>query len=457
MDAAQTATADDLADLVGALREGERCIARAVLLAGRVAGSGVCESVEGLPLEHYLGLACRLTGADRRTLVAAGEALADLPCVAALFSSGALSWGQVRAIVREVRRLSRDGRAVVDERVAQTAREHGGLDAFDPDSLVDAVAVAVEELRAPRSVERSQLRRAEASFVALQAGFDGGVRGYFELDPMLGATVLGALDAAAGPPRPERPGQFRAPDPDDECDGGDWWASGGTEQPGPRPDAEPEAGPPDPAPVEPERGHWSSTSRGRQYARALGRLCADWLGGDTARPARPTVVVHVDLDQVGVNPSGTVELAVRGPLSRIGGAALEALARDADVRAVLFDGARPLAATAKVSADDICAATRRAVAARDLGCRFPGSADPLGHCDVHHLIEREHGGGHDPDNLAMLSRRFHTLVHRGGWTLRIHPPTGELTATRRGRRWRSLPRGTGLARAPDSPDDTVPF
>jgi hypothetical protein len=89
----------DLSALVDALREADRLVARAVLLAGRLAGTGVCERVEGLPLEHFIGLAARMTGADRRMLVAAGETLADLPTVARLFETGALSWGQVRAIV----------------------------------------------------------------------------------------------------------------------------------------------------------------------------------------------------------------------------------------------------------------------------------------------------------------------------------------------------------------------
>ncbi|MBA2530309.1 MAG: hypothetical protein H0V19_10210, partial [Euzebyales bacterium] len=57
--------AAELAALVDAVREAERHLARAVTLAGRLAGSGASERVEGLPLEHFLGLVARLTGADR--------------------------------------------------------------------------------------------------------------------------------------------------------------------------------------------------------------------------------------------------------------------------------------------------------------------------------------------------------------------------------------------------------
>lgn len=55
-----------------ALALAEHHLARAVIAAGRLAGSGICEKVEGLPLDLYLGLAARLTGADRSALIGAG-------------------------------------------------------------------------------------------------------------------------------------------------------------------------------------------------------------------------------------------------------------------------------------------------------------------------------------------------------------------------------------------------
>ncbi|MGI8874029.1 MAG: hypothetical protein ACR2KP_06830, partial [Egibacteraceae bacterium] len=87
----QQAEPEQLEELVDELRAADRAIARAVTLAGRLAGSGVCETVEGLPLEHFLGLAARLTHSDRRMLIGAGEALAAMPVTAGLFADGALS------------------------------------------------------------------------------------------------------------------------------------------------------------------------------------------------------------------------------------------------------------------------------------------------------------------------------------------------------------------------------
>ena len=411
-----------LRQLLEDLRAAERHLAQAVLAAGRLASSGVSERVEGLPLELLLALACRLTGTDRRMIVAAGEALADMPATADLFRDGAISWGQVRAITAAVRRLGAADRAELDARIAASAERHGGIDAYDPDQLLWAVDQAVEQLRSSRAEERAEARRREASFVSVQAALDGGVRLYAELDAVRGATVLNALDAAAARPAEDTKAA----------------ADKGAEQRPPSTASAP----------------WSPTPRARQYADALEAVCAEWLGGDTTRPARPLLVAHVDLSQVQRRPDGTVELAVRGGLPRVTAATLEALAASGDVRAVLFDGARPLAVTRKVRADAIPADTRFAVRARDLGCRFPGSADPLAHTDVHHAVHREHGGGHHPDNLVSLSRRFHTLVHTKGWRLRVAPETGMVTARRRHRAWRSLPRGTPLAGRAEPGDDS---
>ncbi len=63
-------------------------------------------------------------------------------------------------------------------------------------------------------------------------------------------------------------------------------------------------------------------------------------------------------------------------------------------------------------------------------------------------MPREEGGDHHPENLTLLIRRWHRLVHRRDWKLHLNADSGELTVTRHGRTWRSLPRGTPLNRPP---------
>lgn len=412
----------ELVELVSCVRQAEALLARAVGLAGRLAGSGVCERAEGLPLEVLLGLAARMTGADRRMLVTAGETLAGMPDTGRLFQEGAISWGQVRGIVAAARRLTVAQRGLLDARIAATAARHGGIDALDPDQLLWGVDAAVDELRDPKHVERAEARGRDANFLAVQASFEGRVRLYGDYDPLTAAGILNALDTAAGRPQPAH-------------------------------DAS--ADPAGDMPLErvglvsgQPTGSWTPTGRAGQYAWALEGICAEYLGGGAGRAARPLLVAHVDLAQATAASGGTIELNVRGPLPRVTAKTLESLVASADVRAVLFDGAHPLAVGKRVHAEGVPAVTRFAVRARDRGCRFPGSADPIGHTDVHHLVHREDGGDHHPANLAALSRRYHTLAHRHGWQLSLQPVSGQLHARRGNRTWRSLPRGTPLAPAP---------
>ena len=57
-------------------------------------------------------------------------------------------------------------------------------------------------------------------------------------------------------------------------------------------------------------------------------------------------------------------------------------------------------------------ATRRAVLIRDQGrCQVPGCRGKR-HLELHHLLPRAQGGGHDPQNLITLCWTHHELVHR---------------------------------------------
>jgi HNH endonuclease len=75
-------------------------------------------------------------------------------------------------------------------------------------------------------------------------------------------------------------------------------------------------------------------------------------------------------------------------------------------------------------------ALRRALHARDRGCRFPGCG--VRHAQGHHLHHWANGGPTRLDNLALLCRRHHRAVHEDGYrverdadgTLHFSTPTG---------------------------------
>jgi hypothetical protein len=430
------------------LQAAERAIASAVRRAGALASSGAAERVEGGSLDWAISMACRWTGADARTIVGAGETLQHLPTVADHFARGLVSWGQVRRITFAARRLTVQQRAELDARFAAAADRFGGVDAYDPDHLCDAVDAAAEELRGAKALQRQERAAGRDGFLAVQGRTDGGSTGYWSADALTSAVITNALQAA-------RPVPVATPDR--------------------------------------ERG--TPTNQGRQQLDALVEVCTDYLladttgDGDTTNPGhghqadnggqadsddgqpgghggatrhpdlrrprrrrRYLLNLHFDLSQISISPTGVIELNVPGALPRISAAALEILARDADFAAVLFDGRRPLAVASKLYGADVPADVRFAVRARDAADRWPGSRLPITRTEPHHIIERSRDGTHDPDNLACLTRRPHTNVHDNGWRLRLNNRTGELRVTRRGRTWRSLPRSTGLPPARDAGD-----
>lgn len=67
---------------------------------------------------------------------------------------------------------------------------------------------------------------------------------------------------------------------------------------------------------------------------------------------------------------------------------------------------------------------RRALIARDGGCRFPGCTSHR-YCDGHHIQHWQHGGETSLDNLVLLCRHHHQLVHEGGFDC-VKSETGEI-------------------------------
>jgi hypothetical protein len=62
-------------------------------------------------------------------------------------------------------------------------------------------------------------------------------------------------------------------------------------------------------------------------------------------------------------------------------------------------------------------AIRRALEARDTGCRFPGCT--ARRCDAHHIVHWGEGGPTCLDNLVLLCRHHHRLLHEGGYTVHV--------------------------------------
>jgi hypothetical protein len=85
---------------------------------------------------------------------------------------------------------------------------------------------------------------------------------------------------------------------------------------------------------------------------------------------------------------------------------------------------------------------QRALRSRDDGCRFPGCTHDR-FVDAHHIRHWANGGETSLDNLALLCRRHHRLVHEGGFGVE-RTADGALRFTR--------PDGLAIAEHPRLPE-----
>jgi hypothetical protein len=257
---------------------------------------------------------------------------------------------------------------------------------IDPDDALDAIRIVVEELRGIRKAQQREDAIERGNFVWGQPSMFGPGKLYGELDNLSLGQVLARVDAMA---------------PADD-------------------------------------GRTLSQRRADGLVALATHACDD----DTGAGAETTIVVCLDKDQTTPTAAGTLVLDAPGCLPTVSARTIEALAADASVQAVVFDGGRPLTATAKIRAKTVPAATRAAVKARDRGDRFPGSRRPIAH--LHHLNKA--GEGHHPEYLIGLSQASHRRVHRHQWRVSVDPASAEITFKRGERTWVTLPRGTRLRR-----------
>ncbi len=94
-------------------------------------------------------------------------------------------------------------------------------------------------------------------------------------------------------------------------------------------------------------------------------------------------------------------------------------------RVVLGSGGEPLHAGRATRV--VPAPMRRALVARDGGCRFPGCDRPPEWTDAHHVVHWADGGETKVENLVLLCRMHHRAVHEGRWRLAV-TPIGEVSA-----------------------------
>ena len=300
---------------------------------------------------HWLNWQCGIDLGAAREKVRVAHALEKLPRIAAAMSCGQLSYSKTRALTR----------------VACENTEEYFLSI-----ALHGTAAHVEKLvryyrRAKESEELSREAQQQAArLVSYSYDQDGSLILKARLPPEMGALVLKALDAALKD------------------------VSAETSEP------------------EKSKGY---PSRGVQRADALGRMAESFLshgpealtGGD-----RYQIVVHVDAETLKEGSAGRCELD-DGP--SLPAETVRRLACDASLVTVLEDEeGEPLNVGRKTRS--IPPALRRALNARDRGCRFPGCPNTH-YVDAHHIHHWAKGGETKLSNLVQLCRFHHRQVHEG--------------------------------------------
>ncbi|MBM4557250.1 DUF222 domain-containing protein [Rhodococcus hoagii] len=103
-----------------------------------------------------------------------------------------------------------------------------------------------------------------------------------------------------------------------------------------------------------------------------------------------------------------------GPLSI---ATARRIACDCHLTPIVMDDGVPL--NLGRSSRTVSKKQRRALIARDHGCAFPGCGTAPAHCEGHHVKHWADGGPTDLDNLVLLCRYHHTLLHHSHWDVKI--------------------------------------
>jgi hypothetical protein len=321
----------------------------------------------GTTFATWLAWRCSLLPRQAREHERVAARLAELPLIHEAFARGELSYAKVSVLVR----------------VAEPESERELLELAE-------VLTASQLQRAVAAFERvtteAAAQQQAREFLSWFWADDGSLELRARLAPDDGALVLRALEAARETVRGRRKAEAEA--------------EPAVEAPERSADEAPE--PPAAEPV----SHAEALVAMADVA--LANAAADRTGGE-----RHQVVVHVDAQALAADADGRCELADGISLAA---ETARRLACDASIVELLERDGRPLALGRKRRS--VSPALRRALDTRDRGCRYPG-CNSTRLVEAHHIEHWARGGATDLDNLILLCRRHHRLLHEQGYSIRL--------------------------------------
>ena len=336
---------------------------------------------------QWLNWRCGMSLGMAREKIRVARALPDLPRISKLFSEGRISYSKVRAMTRVATPENEDALLMV--------ARHGTASHVEKQVQLYRRVKRIEALK--KENERHDHR--ELSWRIDEDGY-WVFRGRFT--PEQGAVIKQALEKAQEAV----------------------WEPENTE---------------DVESSEPARNYHRPHPVATRRADALERIADSYLAGgenDRAGGDRYLVNLHTDIETL--RADGTGAEAELDECCHVPAETSRRLACDASlVHWHETAEGEPLNVGRKTRT--IPPAIRRALHRRDRGCRFPGCSCTR-FVDAHHLRHWADGGETRMENLVLLCRRHHRLVHEGGFGVSMNQ-NGQVEFTR--------PNGEVIPKAPE--------
>ncbi len=360
--------------LAGALRVLDRLTAKVSEAAGAFDAAELWDLEGATSLASWLRVRAGLSNRDATRHAATARRLRGCPVTRQAWVDGALSGGQVQAVV-----------ANVNDRTAALYAEHEPalVPVLAPLDVPDTAAAMRDWAAKAKAILDDQDPVEETGRAHLSATMDGRGRLDADLTPEGYATARAALRVALDPKR------------DDD------------------------------ARTPAEKRHDALV--------AVFRFFLDHQSTHAAARHRPHLNVTVDLATL-LAQAGQARLADD---AAIDAEAARRLACDANIHRVITRGRSEVLDYGRATRI-VAAALFAVLVLRDRGCRFPGCDRPADRCDAHHVQHWIDGGPTNPRNLVLLCARHHHVIHRPGWmltmdtdaTLHVTSPDGRCRTTR---------------------------
>jgi Domain of unknown function (DUF222)/HNH endonuclease len=350
----QSVCDDDLEARVAPVgRAVSRMLALLAGCAGEAKRRGSFQRHGSVSLTRWLAHHADVSNAEARALVGLASTMATHPETGAMVASGTVSHTRARILSRAAQAHPK----VYERDEAMLVGLAGTRSLPDLNRLVRYWRNCADDTLA----ESGAADQREAAYLNASVTWAGMVRLDGLLDPETGEAVLAALDAAT------------------------------------------------PAPV---AGDGCPASNRR--VEALAAICEQWLrNGTTDGGLRAAVTLTVDLDTLEGRHGRHCELGRTGPITA---ETARRILCDADVTRVITRGESEILDLGRATRVP-SPALRKALHLRDRRCRFAGCERPAHWTDAHHIVPWLRGGDTSLDNLILLCRRHHTMLHEGRATV----------------------------------------